>query len=144
MSKKGDKITGKIVKSDIKGQIAIGKNIQIQPSQALDEAELAALREQASELVAVVRKQVAQFAPASLQEKALERVDELETAVTAKTPDLTTMEYITHWFNKHLPTLAGAVTSIIVHPIIGRLVEAAGDLALAEFNRRFNHIKPNQ
>jgi hypothetical protein len=47
------------------------------------------------------------------------------------------MEYVKRWFVKNLPGLAGAVTSIVVHPIVGKLVEAAGDALAAEFRRRF-------
>jgi hypothetical protein len=36
-----------------------------------------------------------------------------------------------------LPELAGAVTGVIIHPIVGKLVEAAGDGLAAEFRRRF-------
>ena len=62
---------------------------------------------------------------------------ELEEAVTAKKPDLTTMEYVKRWFARNLPELAGAVTGVIIHPIVGKLVEAAGDGLAAEFRRRF-------
>jgi hypothetical protein len=47
------------------------------------------------------------------------------------------MEYVKGWFAKHLPGLAGAVTGVIVHPIVGKLVEAAGETLAAEFKRRF-------
>ena len=33
--------------------------------------------------------------------------------------------------------LAGAVTSVIVNPIVGKLVEAAGETVSEEFRRRF-------
>ena len=39
--------------------------------------------------------------------------------------------------NRAAEIAAGAVTGIIVHPIVGRLVEAAGDAAVAEFRQRF-------
>ena len=62
---------------------------------------------------------------------------ELEQAVTEKKPDLSTMEYVRSWFLKNLPGLAGAVTSVVVHPIVGKLVEAGGDALVSEFRRRF-------
>lgn len=76
-------------------------------------------------------------APPEKKEAALERVQELEEAVTAEKPDLTTMEYVKQWFVKNLPGLAGAVTGVVVNPIVGKLVEAAGDALAAEFRRRF-------
>ena len=76
-------------------------------------------------------------APPEKKDAALERVDELEEAITAQEPDLPTMEYVKRWFVRNLPDLAGAVTSVVVHPIVGKLVEAAGDALAAEFRRRF-------
>lgn len=64
-------------------------------------------------------------------------MEELKEAVTAEKPDLTTIEYVKGWFVKNLPDLAGAVTSVVVHPIVGKLVEAASDALAAEFRRRF-------
>ena len=42
---------------------------------------------------------------------ALERVEELEQAITEKKPNLWTMEYVKKWFGKHIPGLAGALGS---------------------------------
>jgi hypothetical protein len=47
------------------------------------------------------------------------------------------MEYVKVWFGKNLPGLAGAVTGLIVNPVVGKLVEVAGDVLAAEFRRRF-------
>lgn len=68
---------------------------------------------------------------------ARERIDELEEAVTAEKPEVSVMVYVRDWFAKRLPALAGAVTSLIVHPFVGRLVEHAGDTVAAEFSRHF-------
>ena len=64
-------------------------------------------------------------------------MEELASAITAEEPDLTTMEYVKRWFGSHLPGLAGAVTGVVVHPVVGKLVEVAGDALAAEFRRRF-------
>lgn len=119
------------------GQVAVGSNIRqenhapadVQPSEADLESLYQALE--------ALRELVSATAPAEKQTSALERVDELATAVTAKKPDLNTMEYVRNWFARNLPGLAGAITSVIVNPIVGRLVEAAGDTLVAEFQRRF-------
>ncbi len=63
----------------------------------------------------------------------LERLDELEEAVTAEEPDLATMAYVKHWFLTKLPSVAGVVTSILVNPIVGKLVQSAGAAAIAEW-----------
>jgi len=136
--KKGD-VIGASISGDVSGQVAIGKGISqaqsigtVRPE--VTEADLAELRQALADLQA----QVAAKAPPEKKDAALERVGELEEAITAKEPDLTTMEYVKRWFVKNLPGLAGAVTSVVVHPIVGKLVEAAGDALTAEFRRRFS------
>ena len=126
------------ISGDISGQVAVGKGItQVQSIGAtrpqITEADLAKLRQILTDLQA----KVAAEAPPEKKDAALERVKELEEALTAEEPDLTTMEYVKGWFVKNLPDLAGAVTSVVVHPIVGKLVEAAGDALAAEFRRRF-------
>lgn len=123
------------------GQLAIGDN-NSQTSTSLvnsqnaepSPADLATLRQ----MVATLKTQVAETAPADKKTAALERIDELEEAITAEEPDLTTMDYIKRWFVKNLPTLSGAVTSVVIHPIVGKLVEAAGTMAADEFQERFS------
>ena len=76
-------------------------------------------------------------APAEQHAAALERIDELEQAVVADEPDLTTLQYVRKWFGKNLPKLAGSVTGLIIHPVVGKIVEAAGDLAVRQFRELF-------
>jgi hypothetical protein len=135
--KKGDVIKATI-SGDVSGQAAVGKGItQTQiagvAKSEVTEVDLAELRQALAELKA----KVAAEAPLEKKDAALERLGELEETVTAEEPDLTTMEYVKNWFVKNLPGLAGAVTSVVVHPIVGKLVEAAGDTLAAEFRRRF-------
>jgi anti-sigma28 factor (negative regulator of flagellin synthesis) len=134
----GDNVQATISGSTISGQVAVGKDInQVQtigPTQPqATEADLAELRQILAELKARVESEAAP----TKKDAALERVEELKEAVTAQKPDLTTMEYVKHWFDRNLPKLAGAVTSVVVHPIVGKLVEAAGDALATEFRRRF-------
>ena len=135
--KSGDDIRADIT-GDISGQVAVGKGItQIQnigvPRPGVTETELAELRQILADLKAQVEAQV----PPELKGAALERVGELEGAVTADKPDLTTMEYVKNWFTKNLPKLAGAVTSVVIHPIVGKLIGAVGDALAEDFRRRF-------
>lgn len=136
----GDRITGTVT-GDVSGQVAIGSGIRQSwtvgaPERPTDD-ELAGLRQ----ALEALRAQVAAAAPTpEVQAAAEERVSELEAAVIPAEggePDLTTMEYVKKWFVKNLPALAGSVTSLVVHPVVGKLVTAAGDAAVAEFNRRF-------
>ncbi len=124
------------VGGDVSGQLAAGRHIkQVSTSitTAVTEAELEELRQVLKELHARVEAE----AQPDKKEAAFERVGEREQAVTEKKPDLSTMEYVRNWFVKNLPGLAGAVTSVVVHPIVGRLVEAGGDALVGEFRRRF-------
>jgi hypothetical protein len=137
MDKGGQRITSKIT-GDVSGQVAVGTDIEQRQSvggsaSEVSEAEFAELRQ----LLTALHTRVAAEAPVEKREAALERVAELEEAVTTPEPDLTTMEYVKQWFARHLPSLAGAVTSVVVNPIVGKLVGAAGDAAVSEFRRRF-------
>jgi len=124
------------IDGNISGQVAVGRNInqsKIEVHSSVTSQEMEELRE----LIAQLRNKVESETPADKKDAALERVDELEQAVTDKKPDLSTMEYVRNWFVKNLPGVAGAVVSIVVHPIVGRLVEAAGDALTADFKMRF-------
>ena len=96
-------------------------------------ADLEALRA----LFAGLQERVAAEAPPELADEAQSQVNTLEKAATAKEPDLSTMERVWDWFVEHLPPIAGSVTSLLVNPILGKVVEAAGDLAAGELRRRF-------
>jgi hypothetical protein len=128
------------VTGDVSGMVAIGAGIQQSLTMRAVEPptgeELADFRLALAEL----RARIAEAAPSpQVAAGAAERVAELEAAVVdaGKEPDLSTMEYVTRWFAKHLPTLAGAVAGVVIHPVVGKLVNAAGDAAVAEFKRRF-------
>lgn len=119
------------------GQVAIGQNVE-QTSTSIvsdtrpSDADIAGLLEQFGD----VRAQV--LADPDTPDAAAEKLDELQAAVTADEPELSTMEYVRDWFVKHAPKFAGAVTALVVNPIVGALVGAAGETLAAEFKRRFS------
>lgn len=124
------------ITGDISGQVAVGQNI----SQSKTEVHSSVTSQEMEELrglLAQLRSKVETETPADKKDAALERVDELEQAITDKKPDLSTMEYVRNWFVRNLPGVAGAVVSIVVHPIVGKLVEAAGDALTSDFKKRF-------
>lgn len=131
--RKGIQVT---VGGDVSGQLAAGQNITQVSQKTTNEVSKAEL-EELHQLLATLRSKIEDEAQPDKKDAALERVEELEHAVTEKKPDLSTMEYVRNWFVKNLPGLAGAVTSVVVHPIVGRLVEAGGDALVGEFRRRF-------
>jgi hypothetical protein len=131
----GDRISG-AVSGNVQGQVAIGKGIEQQQSVGamtleLTEAEHAELRAAFEDL----RSQVAGGAPPDKRDAAVERVAELEAAIVAEEPDTTTMGYVKKWFAKNVPTLAGAVVGVLVNPIVGKIVQSAGDAAVADLQR---------
>ena len=123
----------------VSGQVAIGHDINqryvsIQSAvPTVTEADLAELRR----AVEAVRAQIIAEVPSGKQAAALERIDELQEAVVAGKPDLTTLQYIRGWFGRNLPKLAGSVTGLIIHPVVGKIVEAAGDMAASQFRALF-------
>jgi len=124
------------VGGDVSGQMAVGENIKQVSTKTTGNVTKAEL-EELHQLLATLRSKVEAEAQPDKKDAALERVEELEQAVADKKPDLSTMEYVRNWFIKNLPGLAGAVTSVVVHPIVGKLVEAGGDALVGEFRRRF-------
>ena len=132
----GDQISGTIT-GNVSGQVAVGKGIHQShvvgaPATPVTDADLAELRQAFADL----RAQVTAAAPPEDRDAAVERVLELEQAVVAEEPDVTTMEYVKRWFARKLPHAAGLVTGILVHPVVGKVVQAAGDAIAGEFNRR--------
>jgi hypothetical protein len=130
---RGDQISANVT-GQVQGQVAVGKDIK-QRQQAgsmsveLSEAELAQLRDAFADLEA----QVAAAAPPEKKEAALDRVGELEQAITAEEPDLTTVQYVKQWFAKNLPAVAGTVVGVLVNPVVGKLVQGAGEAVAARF-----------
>jgi len=128
----GDSISANISGNVSGGQVAVGKDIaqtQTVGDVSVTDEELAQLRVAFSDLATQVEAQ----APPERRAAAVERVAELEQAVLADEPDVSTIQYVGRWFRKNLPQLAGAVVSVVVNPIVGKLVGAAGDALVAEF-----------
>ena len=111
------------------GQVAVGKHI----SQTLTKTESVQFEQMFEDLKA----EVEQKAPPEEKKEAVAKVTELKEAITAKEPDVSKMEAVRNWFIKHLPTVAGSVTGLIINPLVGKLVQAGGDALAATFKRRF-------
>jgi len=121
----------------VSGQLAIGRdNTLIRtsgPVTPVSQADLIELRQ----AVDALKAQVAEQAPPEKRAAAVERLDELHEAITASKPKLSAMANVRDWFVRNIPTMAGAVTTVIVNPIVGKLVQAGGDAVVADFKRRF-------
>jgi hypothetical protein len=132
----GDNISADLSGATVSGAVGVGKGID--QRQAVGEmttqvsaAEIADLRAAFDAMRAQVRSE----APEDKRDAALERVDELEEAVVTDEPDPATAGYVKNWFARNLPQLAGGVVSLVVHPVVGKLVEAAGDVIADQFRK---------
>jgi len=88
-------------------------------------------------LVAALKAKVRAEAPPGQREEATELVDELEDAILARAPKVRRMAFIRDWFSAHLPKLAGAVSALVLSPLVGKIVGAAGDLAASGLRNTF-------
>lgn len=123
------------VGNDLSGQVVIGNNNDTRysaPATVVTDEERAEL----DTLLDRLRGLVATTA-GDRTDPALSKLDELDEAIHAETPDIATMEHVHGWFSRKATALAGAVRDLIVHPIVVKLVAAAGDTLAAEFRRRF-------
>lgn len=123
---------------NLSGQLAVGSGItQTQTIQTgvslLTEREHTAL----SALIEVLKEQVEKEATPEQKAPALAKVAELEQSIATEKPNISTFEHVRDWFVQNIPQLAGTVTGLIVNPIVGKLVEAAGETIAHEFKLRF-------
>jgi hypothetical protein len=131
----GDYIEARI--GDNASQVAVGKGI-VQKQGAEKDTEVTEQDlDQIRKLFTDLKDQIAKEAPPDKKDAALERVGEMESEITSKKPSLTTLEYVRDWFAKNAPMLLGSVTSIVVNPLVGKVVQAAGDIAVSELKKRF-------
>ena len=87
--------------------------------------------------IAHLREQITEEAPPGQRAAALAQVDKLQEAILPK-PELSRIQEVRDWFVKHAPAMLGTVTSLFVNPIVGKIVEAAGDMAATAFVKRFS------
>ena len=123
---------------DASGNIIVGDENKVTIDQS--QTNITVTDKEYEELFSLIddlKEKILKEADDDKKDQAIERAEELKEALKEKKPDLSTMEYVTNWFAKNLPTIAGSVTSLVIHPIVGKLVQAAGDAAVEEFNRRF-------
>lgn len=132
----GDSISAN-VSGNISGNVAVGKSItqtqHIGTRQEVTEEDRLALQQ----LLSNLKAQIEAEAPADKKDAALERIDELTETITDEKPDLTAIDYIGKWFGKNLPQLAGYVVGVLVNPVVGKVVEATGEIAAGELKKRF-------
>ena len=129
---------------NVTGTTAIGTQI----NQKVTEIKFSGLppNEQAeiSKAFADFRAEVEREAPPAVKDEAVRQATEIERAAAAPTPDLGAIATARRWFLDHAPTLFGAVTAVLANPILGKVVQAAGDAVADEFKRRFPDSVPTE
>ena len=117
---------------DVSGQVVIGDYNTVAQRVGLTPQETAELKS----LFADTRTKVEVEAPPEHRQEALAQTEELERTVLAAQPDPGRIQSILGWFKKNAPQVAGTIVSVVVNPLVGKVVEAAGE-AIAE---RFREV----
>ena len=84
-------------------------------------------------LFARVRTTVEEQAEPEQREEALAKAAELESAVLAEQPDPGRIRSVLRWFRDYAPQLLGTVVSTVASPVVGKVVEAAGEAIADQF-----------
>lgn len=87
-----------------------------------------------------LRSDVAGTVAPDQRDEALEQVAELERAVVAAQPDPGRVKRVLGWFRANAPAAAGAVLSVVVHPLVGKIVEHAGTAIGEQFGEAVKDV----
>jgi hypothetical protein len=141
MTSKDTSVDARIrIGADASGQIAVGNRIT-QTSTRIERPEVSAAElAELQTLLDDLRARIASEAPPERRDGAVERVDELATAITAEHPDVGTMRYVLNWFRDKVGPLAGAVREMVLNPLVAKVVGAAGDVAAKDFERLLQDV----
>jgi hypothetical protein len=104
-------------------QIVTGDYNHVAQTVGLTPEDVAALRG----VFADLRTTVATDAPPERREEAAAQVAELEQALVAKEPDPGRVRRAVRWFRDNAPQVVGAVTSVVINPLVGKAVAGAGE-----------------
>jgi hypothetical protein len=112
-------------------QVTIGDYNTVTQRVGLSAEEAAQLRTVFTDFKATVAEQAAP----ERRDEAVAQADELERAIVAEEPDPGRVRKVLRWFREHAPQLAGTALSVVVNPLVGKLVEGAGQ-AIADHFRQ--------
>ena len=74
-------------------------------------------------------------APPERRDEAVAQAEELERAAVSERPDVGRVRNVLRWFRDNAPQLAGAVVSVVVNPLVGKVVEGAGEAIADQFKQ---------
>ncbi len=137
-----DDPAGRSIKAEIgnvtQGQVAVGEDIT--QSQTVVNTSAPPTAEELKELTAEFAKlkaQVERDAPPDVRDEAVRQTEALQQATIAEKPDVSVMASAKKWFLDHAPGLLGAVTSVVINPIVGKIVDSAGQAIANEYRKWF-------
>jgi len=133
---RGDKVTGDKIEGHLGdvgpgAQVAIGKDISQTITQTPIELTTAE-RLELEHLLAELKNQLARLEiPENKKVIGQELVGQLEKELTKteEPPDASTIKVAGSWLLENIPALAGTLASVFLNPVVGKIVEAAGDIA---------------
>jgi hypothetical protein len=82
-----------------------------------------------------LRSSVEEEAPDARRDEAVAQAEELERAVVSERPDAGRVRRVLRWFRENAPQLAGTVVSVVVNPLVGKVVEGAGEVIADQFKQ---------
>ncbi|WP_432073883.1 hypothetical protein [Streptomyces wuyuanensis] len=143
-----DDTTYKVTVRNVTGHTTVGRDNRVvggigAPAGSVSQVTETQLAELRAEFVRV-RELVEGLDDAGEREKgaAVDRLEELEAAVTDGEPDVRTMGRVRTWFAEKVPAALGAVTALLLHPTAALLVQAAGEDVAAAFDGLLQNIGP--
>jgi hypothetical protein len=119
------------------GQVVIGDYNTVSQKVGLTPLETEELRSLFDNLKGAVTAQ----ADPDQRDEALANAAELERSIVAEQPDAGRARKALAWFRDNAPQLVGAVVSVVVNPLVGKVLEGAGQ-AVADQFRTLDQQKP--
>ncbi len=111
------------------GQVVIGDYNTVTQKVGLSPEEAAKLRG----VFEGFRSSVEEEAPPERRGEAVAQAEELESAIVSVRPDVGRVRTVLRWFRDNAPQLAGAAVSVVVNPLVGKVVEGAGEAIADQF-----------
>jgi len=119
--------------------VVVGSNSQVFNTRQETTLERSLTRDEIAELAHLFRTlagQIEQDVPSPVKAEAQKQAEQIKQAVTGDKPDVAAMARIKTWFAQNLPTILGVVTGVFTNPIVGKLVQAAGEFTLDQYRER--------
>jgi hypothetical protein len=110
------------VGGNVTGNITVGEGNVVHIINNSGPDDVGALRK----ALEVFKQEVSATAPPEEKEDAASYADMMANAALAKTPNATILSSCRDWFVEHVPAVAESVASILGHPLLGRVLGAAG------------------